>query len=70
MISPAMMRRVRNMSADASFGMVPTPARANYFAFLVRMRMEASPPKPKWENSDTEAARVVATPASTAVPPL
>jgi hypothetical protein len=34
MISPAMMRRVRNMSADASFGMVPTPARANYFSFF------------------------------------
>src|ERR687889_812079 len=31
--------------------------------------MGASPPNEKWENSITEAARVVATPASTALPP-
>jgi hypothetical protein len=37
---------------------------------LVRTRMGDSPPKPKWENSVTDAASIVAMPASTALPPL
>ena len=36
---------------------------------LVRTRMGASPPKPKCENSTTDAASMVAIPASTALPP-
>ncbi len=57
------------MSAEASLGMVPTPAIEYTLPALVRMRMGASPPMPKCESSVTEAAKMVATPASTALPP-
>jgi hypothetical protein len=50
--------------------MVPTPAMAKTLPSLVRTRMGASPPKPKCENSTTDAASMVAMPASTALPPL
>ena len=51
-----------------SFGIVPTPAMACTLPSLVRTRIGASPPSPKCENSD-HAASMVATPASTALPP-
>ena len=49
--------------------MVPTPAIEYTLPALVRIRMGASPPMPKCESSVTDAANIVATPASTAVPP-
>ena len=49
--------------------MVPTPAMACTLPSLVRTRIGASPPRPKCENSTTLAASMVATPASTALPP-
>ncbi len=50
--------------------MVPTPAMAWTLPSFVRTRIGASPPSPKCENSATEAASMVAIPASTALPPL
>ena len=50
--------RLRNNSAVASFGMVPTPAMAKTLPSLVRIRMGASPPRPKCENSVTDAAKM------------
>ena len=42
-ISPILSGRVRNISAVADFGMVPTPAIAKILPALVRIRMGASP---------------------------
>ena len=69
-ISPILSGRVRNISAVADFGMVPTPAIAKILPALVRIRMGASPPIPKCESSLADAANIAATPASTALPPL
>jgi hypothetical protein len=68
-ISPGSRRRSRKNWAVASFGIVPTPAMQCTLPSRVRTRIGASPPRPKCENSNTEAASMVAMPASTALPP-
>ena len=42
----------------------------DYLPSFVRIRIGASPPNPKWENSHTDAANIAARPPSTALPPL
>ena len=68
-ISSGVSLWLRKKSAVANLGMVPTPAMAWTLPSLVRTRIGDSPPSPKWENSVTEAASMVAIPASTALPP-
>src|SRR5438132_2964506 len=50
-------------------GAVPMPSTTETSLPLSLIRIGTSPPKEKCENSITDAARIVATPASTALPP-
>ena len=62
--------RFKKNSRVAFFGAWPIPSMTATSRFFNLIRMGTSPPKEKCENSITDAARIVATPASTALPPF
>src|SRR6185295_8803986 len=61
--------RLTKNSRVAFIGAWPIPSITTTFWPLSLIRIGASPPNEKCENSITEAAKIVATPASTALPP-
>jgi hypothetical protein len=62
------LRELKN-SRVARAGAVPTPLMTTTGWSFILISRGISPPRPKWSISVMEAARVAATPASTALPP-
>src|SRR5207245_1932052 len=68
-VFPFWLARLTKNSRVAFAGAVPIPSTTATSLPFNLMRIGTSPPNEKCENSITEAARIVATPASTALPP-